>query len=109
MPQELKDTCAFIEDLLGENAWQAKLQKKLKADNMGCLLWVACACNMELRCVKLNPTYLSTNHVGAKMAQMYQSLVWHLSQLLAPILVVQLRNFKERINGNFFKSVWQQR
>lgn len=27
MPQKLLDTCAFIEDLLGEDAWQAKLKK----------------------------------------------------------------------------------
>lgn len=30
MPQKLLDTCAFIEDLLGEDAWQAKLKKHHK-------------------------------------------------------------------------------
>jgi hypothetical protein len=28
VPQKLLDTCAFIEDLLGEDAWQAKLKKE---------------------------------------------------------------------------------
>lgn len=34
VPQKLLDTCAFIEDLLGEDAWQTKLKKhhKLLAD-----------------------------------------------------------------------------
>ena len=37
MPQKLMDTCAFIEDLLGEDAWQAKLKKhhKLLTDVFG--------------------------------------------------------------------------
>lgn len=30
MPQKLLDTCAFIEDLLGDDAWQAKLKKHHK-------------------------------------------------------------------------------
>ncbi len=30
VPQKLLDTCAFIEDLLGEDAWQAKLKKHHK-------------------------------------------------------------------------------
>jgi hypothetical protein len=30
VPQKLLDTCAFIEDLLGEDAWQAKFKKHLK-------------------------------------------------------------------------------
>ena len=30
MPQKLLDTCAFIEDLLEEDAWQAKLKKHHK-------------------------------------------------------------------------------
>jgi hypothetical protein len=30
VPQKLLDTCAFIEDLLGEEAWQAKLKKHHK-------------------------------------------------------------------------------
>jgi hypothetical protein len=30
VPQKLLDTCAFIEDLLGEDAWQAKLKKHTK-------------------------------------------------------------------------------
>jgi hypothetical protein len=28
VPQKLLDTCAFIEDLLGEERWQAKLKKE---------------------------------------------------------------------------------
>lgn len=34
VPQKLMDTCAFIEDLLGDDTWQAKLKKhhKLLAD-----------------------------------------------------------------------------
>jgi hypothetical protein len=34
VPQKLLDTCAFIEDLLGEDAWQAKWKKhhKLQTD-----------------------------------------------------------------------------
>ncbi len=30
VPQKLLDTCAFIEDLLGEDAWQSKLKKHHK-------------------------------------------------------------------------------
>ncbi len=30
VPQKLLDTCAFIEDLIGEDAWQAKLKKHHK-------------------------------------------------------------------------------
>jgi hypothetical protein len=30
VPQKLMDTCAFIEDLLAEDAWQAKLKKHHK-------------------------------------------------------------------------------
>jgi hypothetical protein len=30
VPQKLLDTCAFIEDLLCEDAWQAKLKKHHK-------------------------------------------------------------------------------
>jgi hypothetical protein len=30
VPQKLLDTCAFIEDLIGEDAWQAKLKKNHK-------------------------------------------------------------------------------
>jgi hypothetical protein len=30
VPQKLLDTCAFIEDLLAEDAWQAKLNKHQK-------------------------------------------------------------------------------
>ena len=30
MPQKLLNTCAFSEDLLGEDAWQAKLKKHHK-------------------------------------------------------------------------------
>jgi hypothetical protein len=30
VPQKLLDMCAFIEDLLGEDAWQAKLKKHEK-------------------------------------------------------------------------------
>lgn len=33
VPQKLLDTCAFIEDLLGEDAWQAKLKKHHKLLN----------------------------------------------------------------------------
>jgi hypothetical protein len=33
VPQKLMDTCAFIEDLLGEDAWQAKLKKQHKLLN----------------------------------------------------------------------------
>jgi hypothetical protein len=28
VPQKLLDTCVFIEDLLGEDGWQAKLKKE---------------------------------------------------------------------------------
>lgn len=56
MPQKLLDTCAFIEDLLGEDAWQAKLKKhhKLLTDVFSKVVVEAASANDASRETYLN-------------------------------------------------------